>query len=57
MTLAMELERKKQEGIKEEIELTALKMLKDKLPKITITKYTNLTAEEIDTLAKMHHLN
>lgn len=57
MTLAMELERKKQEGIQEGIRLTALEMLKDNLSKQVIAKYTNLSIDEINTLAKIHHLN
>jgi len=52
MTLAMELERKKQEGIQEGLELTAIAMLKDNISKDTIAKYTHLSLDTINKLAQ-----
>ena len=64
MTYAMEIERHRREaknigiaiGRKEGLCQTALSMLENNVPVELISKYTSLTEQEINELAKEHNL-
>ena len=64
MTYAMEIERREriarnlglEEGIKKGLAQTALAMLEENIPLDVISKCTSLTIQEIELLAKEHHV-
>ena len=64
MTYAMEIERREriarniglEEGIKKGLAQTALAMLEENIPLDVISKCTSLTVQEIEALAKEHHV-
>ena len=68
MTYAMEIERREriarnigmkegiQKGMKKGLAQTALAMLEENIPLDVISKCTSLTIQEIEVLAKEHHV-
>lgn len=54
MTLALEIEKAKKKAIEEHVFSEVIEMLKDNLSVDKIAKYTSLSVEQVQAIAKQH---